>query len=168
MFIYVYRKIRNIFKEKGTGKFRWLAEASNFSKNNFKKTDPWHQYSMVSSVGCLRFRKGYPCNLWPWVPQNSEISIEFEGSDARIVKNQWNLKVLGVLLERRRESLTGGTTARPSSTIGEISKRKVWAPRALPRTLGTYAPSPCLSSWTLPAFRFENKPSILGCLSMAH
>ena len=38
----------------------------------------------------------------------SEISVEFEGSEARIVKNQWNLKVVGVLPERRRESFTGG------------------------------------------------------------
>ena len=94
---------------------------------------------MVSSVGCVRFGKGYPCNLWPWKLQNSEISMEFEGSEARIVKNQWNLKVLGVLLERRRESLTGGTTARPGSKIGENVRSGRLGP--FPGPSATYAPS---------------------------
>ena len=40
-----------------------------------------HGYSMVSPVGCLRFGKGYACNLLPWKLQNSKISIEFEGSE---------------------------------------------------------------------------------------
>ena len=69
--------------------------------------------------GAGKFKKMSPwkCFGSPWKLQNSEISIEFEGSEARIVKNQWNLKVLGVLLERRREFLTGGTTARSGSNI---------------------------------------------------
>ena len=50
-----------------------------------------------SAGGCMvqyglacRFSKVWqrnPCNLWPWKPQNSEKPMEFEGSEARIVKN---------------------------------------------------------------------------------
>ena len=40
--------------------------------------------------------------------QNSEISMEFEGSEAEMMKFPRNLKVLRVSLGRRRESLLGG------------------------------------------------------------
>ena len=49
----------------------------------------------------------------------AQISMEFEGSEAGIVKFQWNLKVLGVLAGRRRERLQGRTTARLGSNIVE-------------------------------------------------
>ena len=68
-----------------------------------------------------------------------DVSMEFEGSEAGIVKNQWNLKVLGVLVGRRRESLQGGTTARPGSNI--VENVRFGRLGALPRTLATYAPS---------------------------
>ena len=45
--------------------------------------------------------------------------MKFESSGARIVKNRWNLKVLGVLRVWGREFLEGGTTARPGSNLGE-------------------------------------------------
>ena len=45
--------------------------------------------------------------------------MDFEGSEAGIVKNQRNLKVLGVLAGRRRDSLQGLTTARPGANIVE-------------------------------------------------
>ena len=44
--------------------------------------------------------------VWGWNPQNSEISLEFEGSEARIVKFHRNLKVLGILAGRAEESLS--------------------------------------------------------------
>ena len=60
-----------------------------------------------------------PCNLWPWKQQNSEISIEFEGSEAGIVNFLRKMKVLGSVAGRRKESLQGGETARPGSNIVE-------------------------------------------------
>ena len=65
--------------------------------------------------------------------------MEFEGSEAGIVKNHRKMKVLGGLAVRRRESPQGGETARPGSNI--VENVRFGAPRALPRTLATYAPS---------------------------
>ena len=62
----------------------------------------------------------------------SEISLEFEGSEAGIVKNLRKMKVLGGVSPGRRNRPAGPKYS---------GKRKVWAPRALPRTLATYAPS---------------------------
>ena len=90
-----------------------------------------------------RFSKvwqGYPRNLWPWKPQNIKTSIDFEGSEAEIVKDQMNLKVLGVLAGRRGDSLQGLTTARPGANI--VENVGVGPLGAFPGTLGTYAPSP--------------------------
>ena len=87
-----------------------------------------------------RFSKvwqGYPRNLWPWKLQNNEISINSHGSEAGIVKFQWNLKVLEVLAGRSRESRQGGTSARPGSNIVENVRSGCIG--ALPRTLATYA-----------------------------
>ena len=42
------------------------------------------QYGMACRF-CKVWR-GYPCNLCPWKQQNSEISMEFEGSEAGTVK----------------------------------------------------------------------------------
>lgn len=58
------------------------------------------------TCGFFKVWRGYPRNLRPWKPQNIEISMDFEGSEAGIVKNQRNLKVLGVLAGRRRDSLS--------------------------------------------------------------
>ena len=59
--------------------------------------------------------------------QNSEISMEFEGSEAEMMKFPRNLKVLRVSLGRRRESLlAGGETP---IWLKYSGKRKVWAPR---------------------------------------
>ena len=65
--------------------------------------------------------------------------MEFEGSEAGIVKFQWNLKVLGVLAGRGRECFQGGTTARPGSNI--VENVRFGRLGALPRTLATNAPS---------------------------
>ena len=65
--------------------------------------------------------------------------MEFEGSEAGIVKNLRKMKVLGGVAGRRRESLQGGETARPGSNI--VENVRFGAPGALPRTLATYAPS---------------------------
>ena len=70
--------------------------------------------------------------------------MEFEGSEVGIVNILRKMKVLGGVAGRRRELLQGEETARPRSK--KIGKRKVWAPRALPQTLATHAPSrPVLS-----------------------
>ena len=45
--------------------------------------------------------------------------MEFEVSEAGIVKNLTKMKVLGGVAGRRRESLQGGETARPGSNIVE-------------------------------------------------
>ena len=74
---------------------------------------------MVSPGGCLRFGKGYPCNLWPWKPQNSQISMEFEDSEGGIVKFLRKIKVVGGVAGRERESFQGATTARPGSHMLE-------------------------------------------------
>ena len=72
-------------------------------------------------------------------PQNSEISMEFEGSEADIVKFHRNLNVLGAPVGWSRESLQSGTTARPGSNI--VENVRFGRLGALPRTLATYAPS---------------------------
>ena len=93
---------------------------------------------MVSPVGCLRFGKGSPCNLWPWKLQNSKISMEFEGSEAGIVKFLRKMKDLREVAGRRREHRTGGTTARPGSKIGENVKSGRLGP--FPRPSGPMPP----------------------------
>ncbi len=65
--------------------------------------------------------------------------MEFEGSDARIVKFLRKMKVLGSVAGRRRESLQGEETARPGSNI--VENVRFGRLGALPRTLATYAPS---------------------------
>ena len=45
--------------------------------------------------------------------------MEFERSDAGIVKNLRKMKVLGGVAGRRSESLQGGETAQPGSNIVE-------------------------------------------------
>ena len=52
--------------------------------------------------------------------------MEFEGSEAGIVKNLRKMKVLGSAAGRRRESLQGGEN-RPAG-LKYSGKRKVWAP----------------------------------------
>ena len=65
--------------------------------------------------------------------------MEFEGSEAGIMKFLGKMKVLESAAGRRREFLQGEKN-RPAG-LKYNGKRKVWAPRALPRTLATYAPS---------------------------
>ena len=66
--------------------------------------------------------------------------MEFEGSEAGIVKKLRKMKLLGSVAGRRRESLQGGETARPASNI--VENVRFGRPGAFPRTLATYAPSP--------------------------
>ena len=66
--------------------------------------------------------------------------MEFEGSEAGIVKHLRKMKVMGGVAGRRRESLQGGTTARPGSNI--VENVRLGRIGALPWTLGTYAPIP--------------------------
>ena len=65
--------------------------------------------------------------------------MEFEGSEAGMMKLIRKMKVLGSAAWRRRDSLQGATTAQP----GSQKMSNVWfgRPGALPRTLATYAPS---------------------------
>ena len=65
--------------------------------------------------------------------------MEFEGSEAGIVKFLRKMKVLGSVAGRRREFLQGEETARPGSNI--VENVRFGRPGALPRTLATYAPS---------------------------
>ena len=58
----------------------------------------------------------------------SEISMEFEGSEAGIVKILKKMKVLGSAAWRRRESLQSEETARPVSNI--VENIRFEAPRA--------------------------------------
>ena len=72
--------------------------------------------------------------------QNSEISVEFEGSEAEMMKFFRNLKVLRVSVGRRRKSLlVGGETPQFGSNI--VENVRFGRLGALPRTLGTYAHS---------------------------
>ena len=53
------------FKEKGTGKFRWLAEASNFSKNNFQKTIKKYFPDLAEKKGlCSTVGVSVPKEIW--------------------------------------------------------------------------------------------------------
>ena len=56
--------------------------------------------------------------------------MEFEGSEAGIVKFLRKMKVLGSVAGRRRESLQGGETARPGSNI--VENVRFGGPGALP------------------------------------
>ena len=101
----------------------------------------WHAFLETEYGLACRFCKvwqGYPCNLWPWNQHNIELPEENEGSEAGIVKFQRKMKILGEA-GRRREYLSGGTTARPGSNIME--NVRFGRLGALPRTLATYAPS---------------------------
>ena len=62
--------------------------------------------------------------------------MEFEGSEAGILKFQWNLKVLGVLAGRRREDLQGGATVRLGSNV--VENVRFGIPRA-PKSWKTYS-----------------------------
>ena len=106
--------------EPGRPSFEWRSGLSLF-----EAVDP---YSMVWPVGFLRFGNG-------------TLAIYGFGS-CRIVKFQWNLKVLGVLAGRNRECPQGGRTARPGSNI--VENVRVGGLGALPQTLGTYAHPPAL------------------------
>ena len=72
--------------------------------------------------------RGDPGNLQLRKLQNSQISMDFEGSEAGIVKNQRNLKVLGVLAGRRRDS--PGLNKCPAG-LKYGGQRKVWTSRGL-------------------------------------
>ena len=72
--------------------------------------------------------------------QNSEISMEFEGSEAEMMKFPRNLKVLRVSLGRRRESLLGGGE-RPQFGSNIVENVRFGRLGALSWTLGTYAHS---------------------------
>ena len=92
--------------------------------------------------------------MWPWKQQNSEISIEFEGSEAGIVKNPRKMNVLGGVAGRRRESLQGGETAQPGSN--RVENVRFGAPGPFP---GPWRPMPPLgpSFWTLLAWSQDPK-----------
>ena len=64
--------------------------------------------------------------------------MEFEGSEAGIVKFLRKMKVLGSVAGRKREPLQGEANARPGSNI--LENVRFGRPGALPRTLTTYAP----------------------------
>ena len=72
-------------------------------------------------------------------PQNSEISMQFEGSEAEMMEFPGKLKVLGVSAGRSRDGLQGLTTARPGSNI--VENARFGRLGALPWTLTTYAHS---------------------------
>ena len=74
---------------------------------------------MVWPVGFVRFGEGTLATYSPGKPQNSQISTEFEGSGAGIMKFLWKMKVLGVLAGRRRECLGPTTEPLPGSKIVE-------------------------------------------------
>ena len=61
--------------------------------------------------------------------QNSEISMEFEGSEAEMMKFPRNLKVLRVSLLGGGESLFGAEEREAPIWLKYSGKRKVWAPR---------------------------------------
>ena len=130
--------------------WRWIKKSSEWARG-------WHffkpaihsnhisqlliDFSLQYGLAC-RFSKvwrGYPSNLGPWKPQNSQISLEFEGSEAGIMKFLRIMKGLGVVAGQRKESLQGATTARPGSNVME--NVRFGRPGALPRTLATYASS---------------------------
>ena len=59
--------------------------------------------------------------------------MEFEGSEAGIMKNLMKMKVLGSVAGRGRESLQGGETARPGSNI--VENVRFGSPGPFPGTL---------------------------------
>ena len=78
--------------------------------------------------------------------------MEFEGSEAGIVKFLRKMKVLGGVAGRGRESVSPGRRNRPAG-LKYSGKRKVWSAGALPRTLATYASLPARlsgASWPGP------------------
>ena len=89
--------------------------------------------------------------LRPWKPQNSQFSMDFEGSEAGIVKFQRKMKVPGALAGRRRDSLSPGLNNRPAG-LKYIGKRKVLAPRGPVPDPQDLCPLPGPSSRTLPAW----------------
>ena len=93
-------------------------------------------------------------NTGPKFQWNCEISLEFEGSEAGIMKNLWKMKVLGGVAGRRRESLQGGETARPGSNI--VENVRFGAPGPFP---GPWRPMPRPgpSFWTLLAWSWDPK-----------
>ena len=98
-------------------------------------------FKLQYGLAC-RFSKvwrGHPCNLWPWKQHNSEISMEFEGSEAEILKFLRKMKVSGVSAGRKRECLQGGRAARPGPKI--VENVRFGRLGALSWTLGTYAHS---------------------------
>ena len=107
---------------------------------------------MDGPVGFLRF--GYPCNLCPWKQQNSEISMEFEGSEAGIMKFLRKMKGLGSVAGRRRELLQGEETARPGPNIVEnVRFGRSWPFPGPWRPM----PPPGQSFWALPAWSWGLK-----------
>ena len=80
--------------------------------------------------------------------------MEFEGSEAGIVKNLWKMKVLGGVAGRRRESLQGGETARPGSNI--VENVRFGAPGAFPGPWRRMPP-PGPSFWTVQAWSWDPK-----------
>ena len=80
--------------------------------------------------------------------------MEFEGSEAGIVKNLRKMKVLGGVAGRRRESFQGGETARPGSNI--VENVRFGRPGPFP---GPWRPMPPLgqSFWTLLAWSWGPK-----------
>ena len=80
--------------------------------------------------------------------------MEFEGSEAGIVKNQRKMKVLGGVAGRGREFLQGGETARPGSNI--VENVRFGRPGPFP---GPWRPTPPPGQalWTLLAWSWDPK-----------
>ena len=80
--------------------------------------------------------------------------MEFEGSEAGIMKNLWKMKVLGGVAGRGRESFQGGETARPGPNIVEnvrFGRPGLFSGPSRPM------PPPGPSFWTLPAWSWDPK-----------
>ena len=71
-------------------------------------------------------------------PQNSEILMEFDGSETEMMKFPRNLKVLRVSAGRRRESFSRAEQLPGSNIVENVRFRRLGA---LSWTLGTYAHS---------------------------
>ena len=80
--------------------------------------------------------------------------MEFEGSEAGIVKNSRKMKVLGGVTGRGRESLQGRETARPGSNI--VENVRFGGPGPFP---GPWRPMPPPgpSFWTFLAWSWDSK-----------
>ena len=63
--------------------------------------------------------------------------MEFEGSEAGVMKNLRKMKVLGSVAGRRRESFQGEETARPGSNI--LENVRFGRPWPFPGPIATYA-----------------------------